>query len=142
MTGTGTPKISASIRGAGLKVTGPRLAVLAALASASHANADDVFGLVRRDLPGTSLQTVYGVLAALTDAGLLRRVEPAGSPALYERRTGDNHHHLVCERCRAVQDVDCAVGEAPCLTPSQTAGFSIRSAEVTFWGLCPNCQGR
>lgn len=129
-----------SIRGAGLKVTGPRLAVLEALDRLPHASADIVFGEVKRELSGTSLQAVYGVLAALTAAGLLRKIEPAGSPARYERRTGDNHHHLVCTQCDAIQDVDCAIGQAPCLTPVDAAGFQVHQAEVTYWGLCAGCR--
>ena len=133
-------ELAQSIRSAGLKVTEPRLAVLRALAEAPHTDADSVFGTVKRDLPGTSLQAVYGVLAAMTTAGLLRKIEPAGSSARYERRIGDNHHHLVCTQCNAIQDVDCVVGEAPCLTASSDGGFAIHTAEVTFWGLCPTCQ--
>ncbi|HEU4808004.1 MAG TPA: Fur family transcriptional regulator [Homoserinimonas sp.] len=133
-------ELALSIRSAGLKVTEPRIAVLKALDVKPHADAETVFGAVRRDLPGTSLQAVYGVLAALTGAGLLRKIEPAGSSALYERRIGDNHHHLVCSSCNVVQDVDCVVGEAPCLTASNDGGFAIHTAEVTFWGLCPACQ--
>ncbi|TFB85222.1 transcriptional repressor [Cryobacterium sp. TMT1-3] len=138
---TSTPKmLSDSIRGAGLKVTESRLAVLKALESQSHADANTVFDSVKLDLPGTSLQAVYGVLTALTSAGLLRKIAPARSSARYELRTGDNHHHVVCTRCSAVQDVDCVVGEAPCLTPLHDSGFAIHTAEVTFWGLCPACQ--
>ncbi|MHA6669537.1 Fur family transcriptional regulator [Homoserinimonas sp. A447] len=133
-------ELTLSIRGAGLKVTEPRIAVLKVLAESPHADADSVFGAVKRDLPGTSLQAVYGVLAALTTAGLLRKIEPAGSSARYERRIGDNHHHLVCTQCSEIQDVDCVVGEAPCLTPSQSGGYAVHTAEVTFWGLCPTCQ--
>lgn len=135
-----TEALIESIRGAGLKLTEPRLAVLKALDTNPHADADAVFGAVKRDLPGTSLQAVYGVLAALTAAGLLRKIEPAGSSARYERRIGDNHHHVICSTCGAVQDVDCVVGEAPCLTPSQNGGYAVHTAEVTFWGLCPACQ--
>ncbi len=135
-----TDVLSASIRGAGLKVTEPRLAVMKTLDAAPHSGADTIFQSVRRELPGTSLQAVYGVLAALTAAQLLRKIEPAGSSALYERRTGDNHHHIVCSSCNAVQDVDCVVGEAPCLTPSSGAGFAVHAAEVTFWGFCAQCQ--
>src|SRR5690554_1312118 len=137
---TGADELAESIRSAGLKVTEPRLAVLRALDAKPHADADSVFGVVKRDLPNTSLQAVYGVLAALTSAQLLRKIEPAGSSARYERRIGDNHHHLVCTGCNAIQDVDCAVGEAPCLTASDGGGFTIHTAEVTFWGLCPTCQ--
>lgn len=135
-----TELLTQSIRAAGLKVTEQRLAVLKALHGAPHSNADVVFGEVKRGLPGTSVQAVYGVLAALTTAGLLRKIEPAGSSALYERRIGDNHHHLICSSCAAVRDVDCVVGEAPCLTPSASAGFAVHTAEVTFWGLCAGCQ--
>ncbi len=129
-----------SIRASGLKVTAPRLAVLRVLDRAPHSTAERLFATVRSELPGTSLQAVYGVLAAFTVAGIARKIEPAGSPALFERRVGDNHHHIVCTRCRAVQDVDCAVGEAPCLTPSSASGFTVHAAEVTYWGLCPDCQ--
>ena len=131
---------AAEIRAVGLKVTAPRLAVLAGLAAAPHTTAERIFDTVSQDLPGTSVQAVYGVLSAFTTAGLARRIEPAGSAALYERRVGDNHHHLVCTRCHGVHDVDCVTGEAPCLTPSDTAGFVVQAAEVTFWGLCPECQ--
>jgi Fe2+ or Zn2+ uptake regulation protein len=129
-----------SIRASGLKVTAPRLAVLRVLDQAPHSTAERLFATVRTDLPGTSLQAVYGVLAAFTGAGIARKIEPAGSPALFERRVGDNHHHIVCTRCSAVHDVDCAVGEAPCLTPSNASGFTVHTAEVTYWGLCPGCQ--
>ncbi|ANP71703.1 Fur family transcriptional regulator [Cryobacterium arcticum] len=129
-----------SIRASGLKVTAPRLAVLRVLDQAPHSTAERLFATVRAELPGTSLQAVYGVLAAFTGAGIARKIEPAGSPALFERQVGDNHHHIVCTRCGAVHDVDCAVGEAPCLTPSNTAGFTVHTAEVTYWGLCPDCQ--
>ncbi|MGX5697090.1 Fur family transcriptional regulator [Agromyces soli] len=127
------------VRAAGLKVTAPRVAVLEALSGPGHLDAEAVLERVRAELPGTSVQAVYGVLAALTGAGLLRRIEPAGSPALYEGRTGDNHHHLVCTKCRTVADVDCVVGEPPCLEPSDAGGFAVHSAEVTFWGLCADC---
>ena len=129
-----------SIRASGLKVTAPRLAVLRVLDQAPHSTAERLFVAVRAELPGTSLQAVYGVLAAFTGAGIARKIEPAGSPALFERRVGDNHHHIVCTRCSAVRDVDCAVGEAPCLTPAHDSGFAVHAAEVTYWGLCPECQ--
>jgi len=139
--GPGEPgQLGDSIRRSGLKVTAPRLAVLRALDDSPHTSAERLFALVRTELPGTSLQAVYGVLAAFTSAGLTRRIEPSGSPALYERRVGDNHHHVICSRCAAVRDVDCAVGEAPCLEPNDAAGFVVHAAEVTFWGLCPDCQ--
>lgn len=128
------------LRRHGLRVTGPRVAVLGALEGHAHLDADEVLQRVRAVLPSVSVQAVYDVLHALADAGLLRRIEPAGHPARYERRTGDNHHHVVCRGCGAVDDVDCAVGHAPCLTPSSTSGFAVESAEVTFWGLCPACR--
>ncbi|MBG6212783.1 MAG: transcriptional repressor [Cryobacterium sp.] len=132
--------IADSIRSAGLKVTAPRLAVLRALTGMPHSSADALFGAVRSDLPGTSLQAVYGVLSSFSTAGLVRKIEPAGSPALFERRVGDNHHHLVCTRCNVVHDVDCVVGHAPCLTPADALGFDVRAAEVIYWGLCASCQ--
>ena len=130
---------TALLRDHGLRVTGPRLAVLDALRSTPHADADTVLRLVRAGVPSVSVQAVYDVLGALTTAGLLRRIEPAGHPARYERRVGDNHHHVVCRGCGAVDDVDCVVGHAPCLIPSSTSGFAVETAEVTFWGLCPTC---
>lgn len=135
-----TAELRIQLKSAGLKVTNPRLAVLTVLTEQPHADADAVYQRVRQDLTTTSVQAVYGVLGALTEAGLLRRIEPAGSSALYERRTGDNHHHLICRACRTVHDVECAVGEAPCLSPSLTHEFAIDQAEVTFWGICPSCQ--
>lgn len=128
-----------TLQSAGLRVTRPRLAVLRSLAAHSHASADQVCADVRRALPGTSLQAVYNVLSDLTAARLLRRLEPAGSSARYERRVGDNHHHLVCRACGTIEDIDCTIGAAPCLTPEGAHGFSIDEAEVTFWGLCPSC---
>lgn len=130
----------AHLRTAGLKVTAPRLAVLDAVTGNGHLDADAVHARVLETLPGTPLQSVYNVLGALHGAGLLRRIEPAGSPALYESRIGDNHHHVVCTRCHTVADIDCVVGDAPCLVPSGTGGFAIHTAEVTFWGLCADCQ--
>jgi len=129
-----------TLRSRGLRVTAPRLAVLAAVGRLPHATAEAVLEAVRPELPGLSVQGVYDVLHALADAGLLRRIEPAGHPARYERRTGDNHHHVVCRGCGAIDDVDCVVGHAPCLTPSSTSGFTVDVAEVTFWGLCPDCR--
>ena len=129
-----------SIRSAGLKVTAPRVAVLRALTDMPHSNADALFGAVHTDLPSTSLQAVYGVLASFGTAGLVRKIEPAGSPALFERRVGDNHHHIVCTRCNVVHDVDCAIGHTPCLTPADALGFDVRAAEVIYWGLCAQCQ--
>ncbi|MBX9246126.1 transcriptional repressor [Actinotalea ferrariae] len=132
---------SATLREAGLRVTAPRLAVLAAVGRLPHATADAVLTEVRATVPTVSVQAVYDVLHALTDAGLLRCIEPAGHPARYERRVADNHHHVVCRGCGAIDDVDCAVGPSPCLTPSSTSGFTVETAEVTYWGLCPACQG-
>ena len=128
------------LRGAALRATSGRMAVLRALESSPHATAETVYAMICGDLPGTSPQAVYMVLNDLTRAGLIRRFEPAGSAALYERRVGDNHHHLVCDSCGTVQDVDCAVGQAPCLTPADDTGFQVREAEVTFWGLCERCR--
>jgi len=137
-----TAGLEQALRGAGLKVTRGRLAVLEALAQRPHADAETVFGAVLPSLPGTSIQNVHNVLGDLTAAGLLRRIEPAGSAARYERRIGDNHHHVVCTSCGAVADVDCVVGHAPCLHPSEAGGYAIDMAEVTFWGVCPSCQER
>ena len=128
------------LRDAGLRVTRPRLAVLDALAGHPHADADTLVTVARAVHPTLSPQAVYGVLKALVAVGLARRVEPAGAPALYEVRVGDNHHHLVCRSCGAVADVDCTVGAAPCLSPSDPSGFVVDEAEVVFWGLCTDCQ--
>lgn len=127
------------LQAAGLRVTTPRLAVFDVVARHPHATADEVFRTVRGTLPGTSVQAVYNVLGDLAKAGLLRRIEPANSPARYERRVGDNHHHVVCRSCGAIEDIDCTVGAAPCLQPSQAHGFAIDEAEITFWGWCPAC---
>ena len=129
-----------TLRERGLRVTAPRAAVLDAVGRLPHATADTVLSAVRTTLPTVSVQTVYDVLHALTDAGLLREIEPAGHPARYERRVGDNHHHIVCRSCGALDDVDCAIGESPCLTPSSTRGFTVETAEVTYWGVCPACR--
>jgi Fur family transcriptional regulator, stress-responsive regulator len=127
------------LRSARLNVTRPRVAVLSAVHEHPHEDADAVHAAVRTRLGTVSRQGVYDVLHALTDAGLVRRIEPAGSPARYEARTGDNHHHAVCRTCGAIADVDCAVGEAPCLTPAENHGFAIDEAEVVYWGQCPAC---
>jgi Fur family ferric uptake transcriptional regulator len=127
------------LRRAPLRVTRPRLAVLAAVHTHPHADTDAIIGAVRGELPTVSHQAVYDVLRALTSAGLVRRIQPAGSVARYESRVGDNHHHVVCRSCGAIADIDCAVGEAPCLTASDDQGFSIEEAEVTYWGVCPEC---
>jgi Fur family ferric uptake transcriptional regulator len=127
------------LRGADLRVTRPRVAVLAAVYEHPHADTDSILGVVRDDLGAVSTQAVYDVLHALTAAGLVRRIEPAGSVARYESRVADNHHHTVCRSCGAIADVDCAVGDTPCLTASDGHGFSIDEAEVIYWGLCPAC---
>ncbi len=132
--------VADALRAAGLRVTAARLGVIQALRDRPHADTDTVIGMVRKDLGAVSTQAVYNVLAALVAVGLVRRIEPAGSPALYEVRVGDNHHHIVCRACGSTTDVDCAVGRRPCLTPSETRGYVLDEAEVTFWGLCPRCQ--
>ena len=137
---TRTPDVEDALRARGLRVTRPRLAVVAALERAPHADTDTVAELARDTLGAVSIQAVYDVLRVLTDAGLVRRIEPAGSPARYELRVGDNHHHVVCRSCGVIADVDCAVGHRPCLTGSDSHGFVIDEAEVTFWGLCPTCS--
>jgi Fur family transcriptional regulator, stress-responsive regulator len=128
------------LRERGLRVTAQRLAVLRAVSDAPHVSADVVVEAVRGEIGWISVQAVYDALAALTDTGLLRRIQPAGSPARYEGRVGDNHHHAVCRSCGVVADVDCAAGDAPCLTPPDGHGFAIDEAEVVFWGLCPGCS--
>jgi Fur family transcriptional regulator, stress-responsive regulator len=129
------------LRSHGLKATAPRMAVLDAVeALGGHPDVDAIARHARARLGTLSTQAVYDNLRVLTDAGLVRRIEPAGSPARYEGRVGDNHHHVVCRRCGAAQDVDCVVGAAPCLEPSNAGGYSVEQAEVTFWGLCPDCQ--
>jgi Fur family ferric uptake transcriptional regulator len=121
-------------------VTRPRVAVLDAVHSHPHADTDTIFNAVRTGLPEVSRQAVYDVLAALTDAGLLRRLQPSGSVARYESRISDNHHHVVCRSCGTIADVDCAVGDAPCLTAAVDHGFVLDEAEVIYWGLCPDCS--
>jgi Fe2+ or Zn2+ uptake regulation protein len=129
----------AELRAASLRVTRPRLAVLAALREHPHVDTETVIALVRADHPAVSRQAVYDVLRALTDAGLVRRIQPAGATARYESRVRDNHHHVVCRSCGAIADVDCAVGEAPCLTAEVDHGFVVDEAEVVYWGICPDC---
>ena len=129
----------AAIRAHGLRVTDSRTAVYAALHGRPHASADDIYTAVADVLPQTSRQSVYNALNDFADAGLARRIEPAGRSMLFELRVGDNHHHLVCTACGRVEDVDCAVGHAPCLHPSDDRGFEIASAEVTYWGRCASC---
>ena len=123
-----------------LRVTRPRVAVLAAVHDHPHADTDTLIGVVRRDVGDVSHQAVYDVLRALTGAGLVRRIQPSGSVARYEARVGDNHHHVVCRSCGAIADVDCAVGGTPCLTASDDHGFSIDEAEVVYWGTCQACS--
>lgn len=127
------------LRAVSLRVTRPRVAVLGAVSAAPHADADTIIGAVRTQLGSVSKQAVYDVLAALVEAGLVRRIEPSGSPARFETRVGDNHHHVVCRNCGNIADVDCAVGEAPCLHASNSHGFAIDEAEVIYWGTCPAC---
>jgi Fe2+ or Zn2+ uptake regulation protein len=130
------------LRDHGLRVTRPRLAVLDVLTEGGHLEVDEIARRARARLDSVSTQAVYDVLGALSRAGLARRLEPAGSPARFEARVGDNHHHIVCRGCGEIADVDCTVGERPCLTPSTGHGFELDEAEVTFWGLCPSCQAR
>ncbi len=127
------------LRGADLRVTRPRLAALTAVYDHPHADTNSIVDAVREDLGEVSVQAVYDVLRALTEAGLVRRIEPAGSVARYESRVGDNHHHIICRSCGAIADVDCAAGAAPCLDPSEDHGFAIDEAEVVYWGRCPDC---
>jgi Fe2+ or Zn2+ uptake regulation protein len=127
------------LRGAALRVTRPRMAVLTAVHEHPHADAESIARIVRGDLGTVSTQAVYDVLRALAGTGLVRRIEPAGSPARYEARVGDNHHHVVCRVCGYIADVDCAAGGAPCLTPPDDAGYAIDEAEVVYWGRCPAC---
>jgi Fur family ferric uptake transcriptional regulator len=129
----------ALLRRNGLKVTAQRLAILRAVSDRPHRTADDIYDAVRSQIGAISRQAVYDGLAALTDKGLLRRIEPAGSPARYENRVGDNHHHLICRTCNRMVDVDCAVGETPCLTAADALGYEIDEAEVIYWGRCPEC---
>ncbi|VXA98107.1 Fur family transcriptional regulator [Aeromicrobium sp. 9AM] len=129
----------ALLRDAGLRVTRPRLAVIDALGRQPHADVDSIADAARVELGTVSTQAIYDVLKAFATAGLVRRIEPAGSPARFELRVGDNHHHVVCRSCGAIADVDCAHGSAPCLTASNDHGFSIDEAEVTYWGICPDC---
>jgi Fur family ferric uptake transcriptional regulator len=138
----GGDAIRKRLKATGLKVTGPRLAILEALEVAGpHSDADAIAAAARQKGP-ISTQAVYDGLSALTRVGMVRRIEPAGHPARYELRTGDNHHHVICRHCGLTQDVDCAVGAAPCLQAGDDSGFMIDEAEITFWGLCPKCQTR
>lgn len=128
------------LRTASLRVTRPRVAVMQAVHAHPHADTETIYAAARSDLPEVSLQAIYDVLGALTSARLIRRIQPAGHVARYEARVGDNHHHVVCRACGAIGDVDCAVGDAPCLTASHDHGFVLDEAEVVYWGLCPECS--
>ncbi|MFI6386534.1 Fur family transcriptional regulator [Nonomuraea sp. NPDC050547] len=139
MTASETPTTAEELRGAGLRVTAARVALLETVRHGDHLGVEEIASRVRERVGHISLQAVYEALHALTAARLVRRIEPAGSPALYEGRVGDNHHHVVCRSCGAVADVDCAVGHAPCLRAADDHGFTIDEAEVVYWGLCPAC---
>jgi Fe2+ or Zn2+ uptake regulation protein len=130
------------LRTHGVQVTAQRLAVLNAVTRRPHCTADEVLDEVRTEIGAISRQAVYDALGVLSERGILRRIEPAGSPARYEDRVGDNHHHIICRACGKMVDVDCAVGEAPCLSPAGAAGFQIDEAEVIYWGTCPKCLPR
>ena len=129
----------ALLRRHGLQVTAQRLAVLRAASDGPHSTADDIYNAVRVEIGAISRQAVYDALGALTDKGLLRRIQPAGSPARYEDRVGDNHHHLICRTCSRMVDIDCAVGDTPCLTAADDSGYEVDEAEVIYWGRCPEC---
>jgi Fur family ferric uptake transcriptional regulator len=130
------------LREHGVQVTAQRLAVLRTVSERPHSTADEVAEAVRTEIGAISRQGVYDALGVLVDRGLLRRIQPAGSPARYEHRVGDNHHHLVCRSCGRTEDVDCAVGAAPCLQPSDDRGYEIDEAEVVYWGRCPACRAK
>jgi Fur family ferric uptake transcriptional regulator len=132
---------AAVLRRHGLQVTAQRLAVLRAVAASPHSTAAEIEAVARAGLGAVSLQAVYDALATLTEKGIIRRIQPAGSPARYEDRVGDNHHHLICRACNRMVDVDCAVGFAPCLTAADGSGYEIDEAEVIYWGRCPDCAG-
>jgi Fe2+ or Zn2+ uptake regulation protein len=129
----------ALLRRQGLQVTAQRLAVLQAVSDGPHSTAAEIAAAVRSDIGAVSTQAVYDALATLADRGIIRRIQPAGSPARYEDRVDDNHHHLICRTCGRMVDVDCAVGEAPCLTAAEASGYEIDEAEVIYWGRCPEC---
>jgi Fe2+ or Zn2+ uptake regulation protein len=140
MTASQTPATAGELRGAGLRVTAVRVALLETVRAGDHLGVEAIASGVRDRVGHVSLQAVYDALHALTAAGLVRRLEPAGSPTRFEGRVGDNHHHVACRSCGVVADVDCAVGEAPCLTAADDHGFAIGEAEVIYWGLCPACS--
>jgi Fur family transcriptional regulator, stress-responsive regulator len=135
-----TPEIEGMLRGAQLRVTPARIAVLTAVHEHPHADTYSLIDTAREHLGEVSHQAVYDVLEALTSVGLVRRIQPSRSVARYEARVGDNHHHIVCRSCGAVADIDCSVGDAPCLTPAEDHGYTIDEAEVIYWGLCPSCS--
>jgi Fur family ferric uptake transcriptional regulator len=137
---TSHDELAAALRNGGLRVTAPRLAVLAAVIGGKHMTAEQVALAARERVGAISTQAVYDVLSVLNRSGFVRRIEPAGSPARYETRVGDNHHHVVCRSCGAIADVDCVVGDPPCVAPGEAGGFVIDEAELTFWGICPDCQ--
>jgi Fur family ferric uptake transcriptional regulator len=140
MAASRSPSTADQLRGAGLRVTAARVALLETVRDGDHLGVEAITSAVRDRIGHISLQAVYDALYALTGAGLIRRLEPAGSPTRFEGRVGDNHHHVVCRSCGVLADVDCAVGKAPCLTASGDRGFSIDEAEVIYWGLCPDCS--
>jgi Fur family ferric uptake transcriptional regulator len=137
---TDRDELAAALRNGGLRVTAPRLAVLAVVSEGKHMTAEQVAMAARQRVGAISTQAVYDVLGALTEGGFVRRIEPAGSPARFETRVGDNHHHVVCRSCGAITDVDCVIGDPPCIAPTDAGGFVVDEAEVTFWGFCPDCQ--
>jgi Fur family transcriptional regulator, stress-responsive regulator len=130
---------AALLRRLGLQVTAQRLAVLRAVAERPHGTAAEIDAVARAEIGAVSLQAVYDALGVLAEKGIIRRIQPAGSPARYESRVGDNHHHLICRTCGQMVDVDCAVGDAPCLTAVDDSGYEISEAEVIYWGRCPDC---
>lgn len=137
-----TPEPAELLREHGIQVTAQRLAVMRAVAAQPHITADAVAALVRSEIGAISLQSVYDALSLLVTKGLLRRIQPSGSPALFENRVGDNHHHLICRTCGRVVDVECAVGSAPCLRAADDQGYEIEEAEVAYWGRCPQCAAK
>lgn len=141
MTGGEPPDPTQLLRQHGVQVTAQRLAVLRAVSRCPHGTADEIEDLVRTELGAVSRQAVYDALGILTDQGLLRRIQPARSPARFENRVDDNHHHLVCRGCGVTVDVNCAVGASPCLDAAEDHGFIVDEAEVIYWGTCPRCQG-
>jgi Fe2+ or Zn2+ uptake regulation protein len=139
MSGDTSLDTGALLRQHGLQVTAQRLAVVRAVSDGPHSTADDIYTVVRAEIGAISRQAVYDALAVLAERGLVRRIQPSGSPARYEDRVGDNHHHLICRACGRMVDVDCAVGETPCLTAADDSGYEVDEAEVMYWGRCPEC---